>query len=1008
MKKLIFLTLFLFVTPFIGAPISHLNGGPSTAFALFFSASSQASAAPVATFGFDGDPIHPEAAESEDESKKLARSIGATMSQWQFYYDATQQLQETMAQEGHDKILAHLTEILKAWSTGDLKLEKRAFDRLMTEFPESWISHYFLTVRYLKEENISAASQENEKTLELVPENLSARMMAIAIHTFRNEFAEAENGIEALLVHYPDNPDVLYLKAALYRNAHRYKEAVASLQDILVIKPHYKLLHLELINIFAQLGRWKDAQHEVDRLLKSDPGSLRFKILKANVLIGANDKERARGIYQALSDEEKNTILGRELSLELAFADKDYSKALEICELLIKERPQQISYYRSLFNIHLITKNFKSAGKTLKKLERKFPKEASRLLLRIDLHLAQGMFDEALPLLEARLEKNSFDADNYLDLAGVYREQGQYAKSVAIYKQALRYFPQSYVFHKLLGRGYRDLSLLESSADAYKQAIAIMPDQLGAHIGLATTYGAMLEHDQALAEYRKAVEIHPRNSEVHWGMAKMYLRKQNYDQAERHAQKAIEIDPAGNLGFFALAQVYEASGRVDEAIGVCEDLPYNGSRRIAREFADQGWCFASIQRFEEAKAAYQQAIEHSSHFVFAFQELARIANLTGDYITALDHVQHIFDLAPDNHGAITHQVAAYLGLGDFKKAATAYEPILNQYRDDAVLLAQAYMDFAYLFPAEENGEEYLIKKTEYIQKAFQTNPAFFEAAFYLGLAYSENPHVPELDKKDLAVVLFQKSLQIRPHIGAYIKLTSLLEALGKSEEQMQYAQQAVQHFPKDPDVNLLLAMAHATGGYYADVVTICERILETHPDFLDVYRVLGWAYQGLGENEQALQAYLKLLEKASGDADGLSRISYIYREMGDIPKAIDYGVRGVAAAPDNASLHQELGIAYATAGSFDNARQHFQKAIVLEPKSCYQNSMGYFYLTQGQYEMARQHLVEAVQYCEGFDQARAFQNLGKVYLKLDRQKEAGLAFDKAAPIYRHYGFSPGE
>lgn len=107
-----------------------------------------------------------------------------------------------------------------------------------------------------------------------------------------------------------------------------------------------------------------------------------------------------------------------------------------------------------------------------------------------------------------------------------------------------------------------------------------------------------------------------------------------------------------------------------------------------------------------------------------------------------------------------------------------------------------------------------------------------------------------------------------------------------------------------------------------------EEILKVRPDIPEAHLNLGWVKQRLGKHAEAL-AYLESgLRLRPGDPDGMLMVAYSQREMGRFDLAEASYKKLLAAKPERADAHLNLGVLYEL--------YLFQPALALQHYRTYQ------------------------------------------------------------------------
>jgi Tfp pilus assembly protein PilF len=108
-------------------------------------------------------------------------------------------------------------------------------------------------------------------------------------------------------------------------------------------------------------------------------------------------------------------------------------------------------------------------------------------------------------------------------------------------------------------------------------------------------------------------------------------------------------------------------------------------------------------------------------------------------------------------------------------------------------------------------------------------------------------------------------------------------------------------------------------------------------DYVDAYNSLGRAYSLLQQPDLALRNYRRAAAlsiqqgRLDSAARALANLAVVYRSMGRLEESVDASRRALAADPQFAGAHNNLGYALLLQGRIGEAKRHFQAAIELDP-----------------------------------------------------------------------------
>jgi tetratricopeptide (TPR) repeat protein len=175
-------------------------------------------------------------------------------------------------------------------------------------------------------------------------------------------------------------------------------------------------------------------------------------------------------------------------------------------------------------------------------------------------------------------------------------------------------------------------------------------------------------------------------------------------------------------------------------------------------------------------------------------------------------------------------------------------------------------------------------------------------------------------------------------------LSRSYEQLGKNAEAIQYDQKAIEVVSdQDPNLTYLYeSMAHHYFelGQYDEALKAYQKILELDPEFVhreEIYGGIGNCYQNLTNYRSALDAYKTILEvkQLTGSKEGLTRLhiqqANCHFRLGDFNTALETAKQGLKLRPRNdgekAQLYSQVAISLYELGSEDAAIQAGEKAL---------------------------------------------------------------------------------
>jgi tetratricopeptide (TPR) repeat protein len=220
----------------------------------------------------------------------------------------------------------------------------------------------------------------------------------------------------------------------------------------------------------------------------------------------------------------------------------------------------------------------------------------------------------------------------------------------------------------------------------------------------------------------------------------------------------------------------------------------------------------------------------------------------------------------------------------------------------------------------QGDKDYATAEREY-QAVLALAPEFAEVHMNLGLVYQLQ------DRSSEAMTEFRRALRVKPGLaGANFFLGVDYCKLGEGAKAIPYLKAALKAEPDRPDTWLWLATAQEmTGQLQAEVVTL-HRALGPRPNDPDVLYLLGSAYERLGKQEVA-----HLEKVAPGSSRSEQLLAESYAASNEWPSAVIHFQNALAASPDRAGLHAELGEVLLHAGKVNQSSREFDEELRRNP-----------------------------------------------------------------------------
>lgn len=170
-----------------------------------------------------------------------------------------------------------------------------------------------------------------------------------------------------------------------------------------------------------------------------------------------------------------------------------------------------------------------------------------------------------------------------------------------------------------------------------------------------------------------------------------------------------------------------------------------------------------------------------------------------------------------------------------------------------------------------------------------------------------------------------------------LKIVALDYLLLKDEPSAEkWLSASVKMDPKDAQAWFYLGRTQYSETKYLDAIEAFQECLKLEPKNVVAEYNVGLALEGLGQKDQAIQAYQNAIawQEQSGtkSPEPFVDLARLYLDQNQPDKAVPYLLQAVAAFPQVSLAHEELGKAYSILKRLPDAQEQLEKAVELSPE----------------------------------------------------------------------------
>ncbi len=394
-----------------------------------------------------------------------------------------------------------------------------------------------------------------------------AATLAVA-HWQLNERKETESALDRALRLDENQLDALLLKARLSAADGDIDAALAATESLLARHPkELRVLMFRAGLLEVGKGDVEQAAQTLEKAIEIEPKYIDAHKAIILQLIRRDDIDAATERLKRLEGFAPKHSITRYLSASLAYAQRDFDRARETLQPLLKGRVQGTEL---LILAGLIEQASGQAIKAethyVKAMNQSSEDLAPRLLL-ADLQVRRGQGSKALATLEPLAKQAPVDARVLALAADAHLQLGQWERAESLYAAAVKASPDNSRSKVALASlraaqgdgaaGLNELQLLSRQASA---------ERLYADIALFNAQLRKRDLDAAMASAERLAALRPELSAPWMMKAAIFERRKDGDNAKRSLNKALELDPDNLRAVMRLAQYDAHEGKLEKAI----------------------------------------------------------------------------------------------------------------------------------------------------------------------------------------------------------------------------------------------------------------------------------------------------------------------------------------------------------------------------------------------------------------------------------------------------------
>ena len=649
-----------------------------------------------------------------------------------------------------------------------------------------------------------------------------------------------------------------------------------------------------LAQTYGVMGRTKDAEDLLQKVLATDPRQIDDALLLGDLQMRSGDYDDARDTLSKAERIEPNARA--ELLLALSYEHtKQLDQARHYLDLAKARTPNNPDVERSLAGYYRDTGNYGDAIAALKAIRSPRPDVKAELAYTYQLDGKQEMAAKLYTEVA-----NAMPKDLGLQLSAAQAEValGSIQHADVFLQRAAAIDPEHYRLHALRGEIAR---MEERDSDAvreYQAALAHMPAEPGEgplygiqlHMDLMELYRSLHQTDashQQLATAQAAInaldEHGPDRAQFLRLRALIRMNGGDLNGARSDMNEALAINATDPNSLQLDGDLLMKLGHTEEAIDVYRKiLAIDPSSRFA--LTSLGYASRAAGRDQDAEKYFQRLAQAYPTLYVPWLALGDMYTSRRDYAKAESAYSKGYLLAPGNALIVAGGINANIEAHKLDAAGVWFHRATNDMQDEPQVLREKerYLSF--------DGQYQ--PSADVAQKAIRVLPNDRDVVVYLGYDYL--------------------------HLNQY---DDLLALTSKYEQVL----------PKEPDIPLLAGYVHKHNNQLNEARADFSEALQRDPEIVTAYVNRGYVLHDLHQPRPAEADFEAALKREPKNSEAHLGLAYTSLDLHKPQMALRQAALAESGMGDGQAIHLIRATAYGQQGALAKSATEYRAAIKFAP-----------------------------------------------------------------------------
>lgn len=463
--------------------------------------------------------------------------------------------------------------------------------------------------------------------------------------------------------------------------------------------------------------------------------------------------------------------------------------------------------------------------------------------------------------------------------------------------------------------------------------------------------------EDAIRLYKKCLQIDPNNAAAAYELSIIALNVNDFQNAELFSRKAYTLNPDNEWYAIIFVESLQRNKKPSEAVKIYQKLIKNLPERsdIYYDFAD---CYLRMNKPNEAIDVYNElekktginaelslqkekiyvrmgkldkAVEEINKLIATAPEEAKYYGILAELYAAnnmdseaIDTYQRALKMDPDNAYINLSFSEYYRQKRDYPKGFIYLEKAFNSEELDIDSKVKILLSY---YVVSEKSEELKAQSLALCEMLVKTHPKEAKAFSVAGDFYYRDKKLEKAKEYFAKAVELDKSKYV-----IWNQLLIIESELQQFPEMIKHGKEAVELFPNEPTVYLLLGIAYLQEKNPTEALVVLNQgknmIIDNKPLMGQFYANIGDAYYRTKQMQLSDEAYEEALKINPNDTYVLNNYAYYLSLRNEkLDKAEEMSKKSNEIERDNPSYNDTYGWILYALGKYEDAKLWLEKAV---------------------------------------------------------------------------------